>query len=257
MRADAFSMARMRALLRWQTGVRRAEMVRSFSVLTVFFLLFELMLVPSGIMPGLSAFFMVASYLFRTFNMRGDKAKRIGLLMLPASNLEKFVACTLFMALTGVLTTVGAFVVADTLRWAFTAATGLFGRGPWGVPAFLHAYVDVLSLDGGASHATATLFAYSVGLWVLTFFLLAGTVLRRISSGVLALGCFAVVSLFCSLLVQLDVYCMPALMWVDRHLTFSLCLLSGVAVAVSVLQVWLAYKAFCRLSLNYGKWTNL
>lgn len=275
MKDNVFGFGRFGNLMRWLAVSQGNQLLRKAASMTAVFLLMELMLlVITGdydapwvlqSMLGMCAavyLFVVLSFFSRYLSSVRDKRKRIGLLMLPATNAEKFVAMFLWTVVIGAAAMLVSMAVADSLRWIVCQLLRWHTPLGSGIPYFLtHLWPSVMF--GGNMFSTTTpgdvascVFFHVWVVWHSTLFLLAGTLFRRMPTFV----AFAV----SAFLLFLGMYCLTILPesvyeWSesnDMQAAVCISILTAAFVAEGLLNVWLSYRLFCRLTLGGGRWLN-
>ncbi|SEA50892.1 hypothetical protein SAMN05216462_1586 [Xylanibacter ruminicola] len=189
------------------------------------------------------------------------KPRRQAFLMLPATNLEKFLAATVFATVSGFVMMHLSFIVGDTLRVAFRA---LFYGESWN-SFVVSEFVKMMTFDGIGVHHTlgyrlmGLVFLVCGLTWVHSFYTLGGTLFRKyafvISSIVLVAG-------------------ITAFVWFKRHHGGSMFytyytadvmeegvgamtyVLTAFFAVFSVVNYWLSFRIFKGFELITNKWMN-
>lgn len=214
------------------------------------------------VVVGTCSFFITLAALISVsglFSEFSTKQRRVSLLMLPASNLEKFLSAVIYSSVVSVACILLAFAVGDTLRMLTYT---LFFHQP------LYSGVGEMARDLFAmSHNTI-----SMGYWQLMLlevlapiffhatYILGGSLFRKWPF-LLITTVQIVVTMLGSMLM----------MFFFRHFDFSFvenflnettgkilyyvfCLLLA---TVSALFYWLSYRIFCRMQVIGRKWVNV
>jgi hypothetical protein len=189
------------------------------------------------------------------------KPRRQAFLMLPATNLEKFLAATVFATVSGFVMMHLSFIVGDTLRVVFRA---LFYGDSWNSFVFPEV-VKMMTFDGISSYHSlgyrlmSLAFLVSGLVWLHSFYTLGGTLFRKyafvISSIVLVAG-------------------ITAFVWFKRHHGGSMFytyytadvmeegvgamtyVLTAFFAVFSVVNYWLSFRIFKGFELITNKWLN-
>ena len=151
----------------------------------------------TGVLAGFFVVYIIIGVVVGISNLFVEldkKPRRQAFLMLPATNLEKFLAATVFATVSGFVMMHLSFIIGDTLRVAFRA---LFYGESWDT-SIVTELVKMMSFDGIASYHSLGYrlagWAFMIfGLiWVHSFYTLGGTLFRKyafvISSIVLVAG---------------------------------------------------------------------
>ncbi len=194
-----------------------------------------------------------SSYMHVSYNERKDAFRE--LFMLPASNLEKFLARYLMAFAMGILLCVLSTIVADLLQFIVGF---IIGREPlgWVVPKVLRAIYNIHSAWNGSLALLVTLY-----LWIHTYFMLGVNFFRNVKYGwafttlillAIVIAMLMVISSFHDSAYSIghaigDVFSTIN----DNWLLFTIIL-----VALSVFNAVMAYRLFCRRQL-IGRFVNL
>ena len=190
------------------------------------------------------------------------KPRRQAFLMLPATNLEKFLAATVFATVSGFVMMHLSFIVGDTLRVVFRA---LFYGDSWNSFVFPEV-VKMMSFDGVAAYHTLGYrlmgLAFLVfGLtWLHSFYTLGGTLFRKyafvISSLVLVAG-FTMLVWFSKYheINMFSTYDIEGVGRVEKVGAMTYVLTAFFAV-FSIVNYWLSFRIFKGFELITNKWMN-
>lgn len=205
-------------------------------------------------------FISVALLIFRAAYILSDAKRnqdRIFLLMLPASNAEKFWARVLHITVVNALICLVAILIADALQMLVCLALG----GPTAsltASVFSGYSIAVAINEHDYAVMGVVLFVLSL-VWLQSLYLLGGTFFRKsqwiTTSLVLVLGSIVLSAITAYGGVQLadsnalDDYVLDV--YGTAYLTMA------VFAVFIVLNYWLAYKLFTRLQLINNKWCNL
>lgn len=275
MKDKVFCFGRFGNLMRWLAVSQGEMLLRKTASMAAVLLLMELMCL---LMIGDNAYrwglnsmlsmcaavymFMVLSYFSSYLSSVRDKRKRIGLLMLPATNAEKYVAMFLWSVVIGAAASLMSMAVADSLRWLVCQLLRWHTSFGSGMPYFLSILWPTEMFGGNIFSGTtsgevATYVFFNVWVvWHCTLFLLMGTLFRRMPTFVaFAVSAFLFfVEMYCIIMLPEGVY-----KWFESnemYATARIYLLTAAFVVEGVLNVWLSYRQFCRLTVGGGRWLN-
>ena len=204
-----------------------------------------------GVTGGITMYFFFIACASRIFRDVQQKQKLTAYLMLPASNLEKFVSRWIYMLVFSIVGGVLTFLMADALHAAWLLLTG---RPVYWATAALVKFYD---LEFDMNHGLWVFLCYTLtyyALWLLihAFYLFGGVFFRRYHFvATSALG-ILLCSVWFSLknLLGFEVYW--ALETVTAGALDILLLLGGI-----VLFTWLSYRLFCRYQVVTRKLVSL
>lgn len=188
---------------------------------------------------SLSIFFLVVvSMMFRA---EQKKENRVVLLMLPASNLEKFVSRWLYVLAYSVIGGVGMFFVADALHMLYLWATDSMVMSA--SPVFL----DYIVPD---RNTLTVINVYVATISVYTFFLLGGIFFKRNNF----LICATLFVVFITVLV-FNTINMPVYQSSQHFGTTYI--FTIIHLCLIALFTWLSYRLFCRWQVVTHKYANI
>ena len=213
---------------------------------------------------GMAIFIFIINISTFLKNMRANDG-RVMMLMLPASNTEKFWAAYLWSVGSTIAGTLVAIVCADLARVLFSY---IFG---WQI----HGSMVVASITNGFGFE---IFSESMGAWKLFTILviimiphstmtLGGVFFRRSPAAFTLLSMFAISTLL-GICVSTALEILPSgwYYWIGEWLETTvnawnenllLAILNTIMIAFIALQFWLAYKVFCRIQVISNKWINI
>lgn len=273
---NSFDINRFGKALRWVISVNfRSSLMWALGLMLGVFL-GEMMILgifrstePVGTHTGsLAAFFVVyinigvVVGICNLFVELDKKPNRQAFLMLPATNLEKFLAATIFSTVCGFLTMHLSFIVGDTLRVAFRA---LFYGESWNSFVFPEV-VKMMTFDGISSYHSlgyrlmSLAFLVSGLVWLHSFYTLGGTLFRKyafvISSLVLVAG-FTMLMWFSKYhgINMFSTYYIEGVGRVEKVGAMTYVLTAFFAV-FSVVNYWLSFRIFKGFELITNKWLN-
>ena len=190
------------------------------------------------------------------------KPRRQAFLMLPATNLEKYVAAVLFALVSGIVMMVFSYVVGDSMRVAFRA---LAYGDPWNSFSF-PILLDILSFDGvSPAHSMGyrlggLAFLVSGMTWLHSFYTLGGTLLRKHAFVITSIALMAGATLF-TWLAKGHNFSMfytsysEGKMVVESVGTMTYVFIAFFAV-FSVVNYWASFHIFKAFELITKKWLN-
>jgi len=196
-----------------------------------------------------------ASYLFSSMK---DTRKRSAFLLWPVSNLEKYVVNLLLSILWLAIITVGAYLLADTLRVFVDWATGRIVI--WGFPKLAEPFGNNAAFEQWQS-------AWMFFTWVFyihSLYIVGGTLFRRqqflLTSMSIIIAVFLLVSFFSHLDFQIDFIRGN---WDEKTHTYTqtyypfFYILHTTLCALIVFHYWASYKLFTRMQVINNKWLNV
>lgn len=208
-------------------------------------------------------FFFCGSRIF--INMK-TKASRSLFLMLPATNMEKFISRLLYTVLGTSLMIVASWIIADIIQFVFslfltpgmqgslvgTAFEGLFLKDNFDSSHFV--------VRNGTSVLGQTfpvgMFLLSLTIFTHSFFTLGGTVFRK--SATLLTICSSFILMFLMALISsfVDDDVLVHFVQSMQPNTFGW-LMVNVFLLLSVFNYWASYKLFTHMQIINNKWFNV
>lgn len=198
------------------------------------------------------AMLFCASYLFSFLK---TKPQRSTYLMLPASNMEKYLVSFLYAVVLMFIGTFVAYCVADTLRMLLDLITGRVVI--WGVPYFFEPF--------NFYDAPWLLIVWAIGimLYFHSVYILGGTLFRKLAP--LLTSILVVIGFF---LVMWGIRASSG--WIDWHafpksynfegepvFHWLFYVLIVLAYLLTAIHYWLSYRIFCRMQVINHKWLNV
>ena len=219
--------------------------------------------VESSVMFGI-IFFCISMLFGATsmFSQMKDTRKRSAYLLWPVSNLEKYVVSFLLSFGLMAILTVGAYMLADTLRVFVDWLTGRVVI--WGIPKLAEPFN---SPDGPFESWQYGWMLFAWVFYIHSLYLVGGTLFRR-QQFLMTSATIAVVSI---LLVMI----LNQINWNDVHIDFvtgtwdektstynrvfhpAFYILHSVLCALIVFHYWASYKLFTRMQVINNKWLNV
>lgn len=199
-------------------------------------------------------------------NARTSRQRTMAL-MLPASNLEKFVArlvyCCIVMLVVLYVAATAATFLRMFLEWIaghddITAGFSvLFGSG--------------FDIEGNVTYNIASeevcepvLFNIALKLWFASLFVLGGTFFRKrpfvwtfVSLFVASMVLFTIIFYVCTLIGEMNLKNILEPIFKDMTPETFLNWVGVFLLAFSALNVWISYRLFCRLQVVQHKWFNV
>ena len=190
------------------------------------------------------------------------KPRRQAFLMLPATNLEKFLAATVFATVSGFVMMHLSFIVGDTLRVAFRA---LFYGDSWNT-FVIPELMKMQPFDGVASHHSfgyrlmGLAFMVSGIAWLHSFYTIGGTLFRKYAFVISSLVLVAGITGLLWYISKYDVVMFRTnyengLIVKEQIGTITYVLTAFFAV-FSVVNYWLSFRIFKGFELITNKWLN-
>jgi len=293
---NSFDINRFGKTLRWVVSVNFRKMLLWFtgSVLAVFLgeILFKMMSpggIPMDMIRDVSQFLAMILILVSIIMVSSivssinEKRKREAFLMLPSSNLEKFLSLVVYSTVICIAFAFLAIVLGDTLRmlayWTFKAnldgghlnsiTDNITGEAFYwwssAIPMMLKELAPVIVVGGLTDYPldfaiVQNLFIYGGLLWVHSVYTLGGTLLRKYSF----VGTTVFVILCITLVVRI-VYMFEFSMFYSRWdngelLEYKIGILGYIiAIAFPILSIvnyWASFHIFKGFQLITTKWTN-
>ncbi len=192
--------------------------------------------------------FFIATSL--TFGGLHSKQSRIALLMLPATNGEKFTARILATLLRFVVTVAAGLVVADLLRMLLFA---IFGGDTTSLLPYVASQIwDVLTFAGvitGQHLALAVTGAAVSSLWLFSIFILGSAVFRKFAF-------FKTIATLLILSMLLGMIALPMVpygswrlvVW-GNNLMWSDIMMQIITLALTAFNFWLSYRCFTHMQV--------
>ena len=201
------------------------------------------------------AMYMMSTQIFMVMKTNGQREQ---FLMLPASNLEKYISRFLFSTLGAVAAMITAIVVADLaqLIFSFLLLPGHYQSVCLYTAALLWKIwtVFIENIDSTSS-LMLSLFVVACVVGVHSFFILCGTLFRKHTVVVSGILFIAMTYLVIYVIESVSGSMTTWLMHGDSLLLDSL--LIAAELLLAGFQYWLSYKVFTRMQVICNKWINL
>ena len=196
-----------------------------------------------------------ASFLFSGMK---DTRKRSAFLLWPVSNLEKYIISLLLSILWLAVITIGAYLLADTLRVFIDWVTGRVVI--WGLPKIIHAVFGPAAFEYWQ-------IAWMLFAWVFyihSLYILGGTLFRRqqflLTSATIAVFGILLVMILNQINPQIDFITGS---WDEKTETYTqifhpfFYVLNTTLCLLIVFHYWASYKLFTRMQVINNKWLNV
>lgn len=208
-------------------------------------------------------FFFCGSRIF--INMK-TKASRSLFLMLPATNMEKFISRLLYTVVGTSLMIFASWMIADIIQFVFSLFLTPGMQGSLVARAFEQLFLknnfdsSHFVVRNGTSVLGQTfpvgMFLLSLTLFTHSFFTLGGTVFRK--SATLLTICSSFILMFLTALISsfVDADVLRHLVQSMEPNTFGW-LMVNVFLLLSVFNYWASYKLFTHMQIINNKWFNI
>ena len=199
-----------------------------------------------------------ASYLFSSMK---DTRKRSAFLLWPVSNLEKYTINLLLSILWLAIITVGAYLLADTLRVFVDWVTGRIVI--WGFPKLAEPFGNNAAFE---HWQTAWMF-FTWVFYIHSLYIVGGTLFRRQQFLLTSCTIVLVAILLTMLLNQIDWNSMNIEFitgtWDEKTETYTqifhpfFYILNTAVTLLIFVHYWVSYKLFTRMQVINNKWLNV
>ena len=198
------------------------------------------------------AMYMMATQIFMVMKTTGQREQ---FLMLPASNLEKYISRFLFSTLGAAVSMITAIVVSDLVQLIFSFVL-LPGHHQslclYAVALLWKIWTTFIENNDSTCALLLSLSIVTCGVLVHSFFILCGTLFRKHTIVVSGILFIVMTYLVIYVIESVPDTITSCLMHGDNSWLFSIAelLLAG-------FQYWLSYKVFTRMQVICNKWINL
>ena len=198
------------------------------------------------------AMYMMATQIFMVMKTTGQREQ---FLMLPASNLEKYISRFLFSTLGAAVAMITAIVVSDLVQliFSFVLLPGHHQSVCLSIMALLwKIWTTFIESIDSAGALMLSLLIMTCGVLVHSFFILCGTLVRKHTIVVSGILFIVMIYLVIYVIESVPGTITTCLMHGDNSWLFSIAelLLAG-------FQYWLSYKVFTRMQVICNRWINL
>ena len=293
---NSFSFDRLCKVFRWLLSVNRLVLLGVSSGCAVSMFLLEMVTLilysePSGYIRNVAGFMtfgilaltlVYVSGLFTSLTSIGSKQQRTNFLMLPASNLEKFLALMVFVTFAGLIVSTVSFILGDLLRMGVLAAWNQF-HPLQGVPSysdggnmvytwwssalpgvwsnFIPRFIETDTYQYPPLHQVMyMLSALLLGVWVHSSYAFGGTLLRKYSFVATTLILFLCVMCFAYFMQTSGQSLFPSVWRDNRYVSQEVGLMAYVLcvlfIIFSCFNYWASFRMFKGFQLMTNKWTN-
>ena len=200
------------------------------------------------------AMYMMATQIFMVMKTNGQREQ---FLMLPASNLEKYISRFLFSTLGAAIAMLTAIVVSDLVQliFSFLLLPGHHQSVCLSTVALLWKIWNVFieNIDS-TSVLLLSLLVVTSGVLVHSFFILCGTLFRKHTIVVTTILFIAMTYLVIYVIESVPGTITTCLNHGDSSRLFTLIIAE---LLLGGFQYWLSYKVFTRMQVICNKWVNL
>lgn len=200
------------------------------------------------------AMYMMATQIFMVMKTTGQREQ---FLMLPASNLEKYISRFLFSTLGAAVAMITAIVVSDLVQliFSFVLLPGHHQSVCLSIMALLwKIWTTFIESIDSAGALMLSLLIMTCGVLVHSFFILCGTLFRKHTIVVSGILFIVMTYLVIYVIESVPGTITTCLMHGDNSWIF--CLLIA-ELLLAGFQYWLSYKVFTRMQVICNKWINL
>ena len=200
------------------------------------------------------AMYMMATQIFMVMKTTGQREQ---FLMLPASNLEKYISRFLFSTLGAAVAMITAIVVSDLVQliFSFVLLPGHHQSVCLSTVALLwKIWTTFIESIDSAGALMLSLLIMACGVLVHSFFILCGTLFRKHTIVVSGILFIVMTYLVIYVIESVPDTITTCLMHGDNSWIF--CLLIA-ELLLAGFQYWLSYKVFTRMQVICNKWINL
>ena len=200
------------------------------------------------------AMYMMATQIFMVMKTTGQREQ---FLMLPASNLEKYISRFLFSTLGAAVAMITAIVVSDLVQliFSFVLLPGHHQSVCLSTMALLwKIWTTFIESIDSAGALMLSLPIMTCGVLVHSFFILCGTLFRKHTIVVSGILFIVMIYLVIYVIESVPGTITTCLMHGDNSWIF--CLLIA-ELLLAGFQYWLSYKVFTRMQVICNRWINL
>ena len=209
-------------------------------------------------------FFCIAMLFGATsmFSQMKDTRTRSAYLLWPVSNLEKYVVSFLLSFVLVAILTIGAYMLADTLRVFIDWLTGRVII--WGIPKLAEPFN---SPDGPFESWQYGWMLFAWVFYIHSLYLVGGTLFRRQQFLMTSATIAVVVILLTMILNQIDWNSLDIKFttgtWDEKTCTYTrifhpaFYILNAVVTLLIPIHYWISYKLFTRMQVINNKWLNV
>ena len=207
-------------------------------------------------------FFCIAMLFGATsmFSQMKDTRQRSAYLLWPVSNLEKYIISFILSFGLMLILTVGAYMLADTLRVLVDWATGRVVI--WGIPKLAEPFGDSVF-----EHWQLVWMVFNWVFYIYSLYIVGGTLFRRQQFLLTSVSIVIVAILLTMLLNQIDWNSIDfefiSGTWDEKTKTYtnifhpSFYIINTVGTLLIPFHFWVSYKLFTRMQVINNKWLNI
>jgi hypothetical protein len=194
-------------------------------------------------------FIVVGSFVF--FNMR-TKQQKIGILVQPATHLEKFLTRVIWVTVVMSLVYLAAVMFSDVLRYLLCKIIGIPAVGSVTVRMF-EMPSQLNFEDSSLAMKCYCLFTMWLTIVMMqSVYVLAGTLLTRNQWLLTTIVVIVVMLVWAQFSLEGFDFFMP-----DHHIGLKALVVLPVQLGVTLFCYWRAYKTFCGMQVINNKWINV
>ena len=200
------------------------------------------------------AMYMMATQIFMVMKTTGQREQ---FLMLPASNLEKYISRFLFSTLGAAVAMITAIVVSDLVQliFSFVLLPGHHQSVCLSIMALLwKIWTTFIESIDSAGALMLSLLIMTCGVLVHSFFILCGTLFRKHT--IVVSGILFIVMIYLVIYVIESVPGTITTCLMHGDISWIFCLLIA-ELLLAGFQYWLSYKVFTRMQVICNRWINL
>ena len=200
------------------------------------------------------AMYMMATQIFMVMKTTGQREQ---FLMLPASNLEKYISRFLFSTLGAAVAMITAIVVSDLVQliFSFVLLPGHHQSVCLSTMALLwKIWTTFIENNDSTGSLLLSLSIVTCGVLVHSFFILCGTLFRKHTIVVSGILFIVMTYLVIYVIESVPGTITTCLNHGDNSWLFSLLIAE---LLLGGFQYWLSYKVFTRMQVICNKWINL
>lgn len=208
--------------------------------------------------------FLVFSIAYIAKDLRTNDG-RVMTLMLPANNIEKYLARFVWITISSVVTCIVAFVCADILRILLSYAFGwiIHSSLVWNVVS--NGFYYSPSFEDNIPYLVV-LQVFLMPLWVHSFYTLGGTFFRRQPLLLTTVTLFALTTLFGIIMGTVATHMPSSCMemfgrWLGANIEsgneLPMLIIIVPTLAFIIFNYWASYKLYCRIQVISNKWINI
>ena len=200
------------------------------------------------------AMYMIATQIFMVMKTTGQREQ---FLMLPASNLEKYISRFLFSTLGAAVAMITAIVVSDLVQliFSFVLLPGHHQSVCLSIMALLwKIWTTFIESIDSAGALMLSLLIMTCGVLVHSFFILCGTLFRKHTIVVSGILFIVMIYLVIYVIESVPGTITTCLNHGDNSRLFTLIIAE---LLLGGFQYWLSYKVFTRMQVICNRWINL